>query len=394
MAPRATLDDVLKKASVWLGHSGIQNTSRNKKMRGAVSAWYELDKKIYPFLYSEITGYALSTWMFLYRITSDERFLRQARVAAGWLVDNALHRDGGVRTRFYLVKRYVSPNYCFHHGRVYAFDTAMVGYGLLQLFNKVKEERFLKAVQQILGFLIRRMKKRDGMYYSYFDSKKKRCGENFEKWSDQAGSFHAKLALLYIDYYRTTGIELYKTEAVDLLDTVIKIQEKNGRFVTGKKDDSTHLHPHAYTLEGLVYGGLHLKEKRYWDAAQRGFEWMLGGISSDGSVSSIFEKGQFSHHERSDIVGQALRLGSILYAATPKTMARYLPLFWRIRRHLAMFQYQAKSGQSGGFIYGFATDGLMRNHLNAWSTMFALQATWMHEAFVVKKTRLCLDHFV
>src|SRR3989344_2292070 len=125
----------VKKAGRWLLFSGIQNQSRRTQLRGGVAAWYELDRKQYPFLYSEITGYALSALIFLHRVTGKAAYLQRAHLAAQWLLKNALQKDGGVKTRFYLVKHYVSPNYCFHYGRTHAFDAGMVGYGLLQLFK-------------------------------------------------------------------------------------------------------------------------------------------------------------------------------------------------------------------------------------------------------------------
>jgi len=379
----------ISSASQWLLRSGIQNSSSDKKLRGGVAAWYEPDKKIHPFLYSEITGYALSTWMFLHRIQPNPKFIRHARLAADWLMRNALLKEGGVKTRLYLVKHYVSPNYCFYFGRVYSFDTAMVGYGLLQLFKVRKDPRYLESVQIILDFLVGTMERKNGAYEAYYDSRRKQHGEDFDKWSDQGGSFHAKLALLFIDYYKITNDENYKKFAEQLLDAVIETQKKDGRFVTSQKDQSTHLHPHAYTLEGLLYGAVKLNHRRYLEAAMKGFQWMLRGVSNDGSVSSIYEGSSFSHHERSDIVSQTLRIGSILYALDSRKMKRHLPILLNIQRHLLLFQQQ-----TGGFVYGFATDGLMRNHWNAWSTMFAIQALWMYEAFVVQKKKLCLDSFV
>ena len=149
----------VKRASDWLSRSGIQNASRDPKLRGGVGAWYETDKKIYPFLYSEITGYALSTWMFLQAINPRSSSLPSAERAADWLIRNALFADGGVKTRLYLVEHYVSPNYSFDSGRVYAFDAAMVGYGLVQLAKRSPKPKYVQAARQILSFLLRRMRR-------------------------------------------------------------------------------------------------------------------------------------------------------------------------------------------------------------------------------------------
>jgi hypothetical protein len=384
----------VKRASDWLARSGIQNTSRDVKLRGGVAAWYETDKKLYPFLYSEITGYALSALVFLHTVRPHQAWLAAAERAARWLIRNALLDDGGVKTRLYLVDHYESPNYSFDGGRVYAFDTAMVGYGLLQLFKRVPRSDYAQAAHHVLDFLTRRMGRPDGTFWPYYDPRRGKCGEDLGKWSDQAGTFHAKLALFLIDFSRRPGYEALGGRARLLLDRILGAQKADGRFVTGRKDNSTHLHPHAYTIEGLLYGGVCLKNKRYLDSAFRAFEWMLRAVSRDGSVSSLYTPEGFSHHERSDIVAQLLRIGAILHALEPKRMRPRLATLEAVKRHLLLFQSNGAKASYGGFIYGAATDGLQRPHVNAWATMFALQALWMHEHFVEKGKPLTLECFV
>lgn len=369
--------------------------SRDPKLRGGVASWYEQENKQYPFLYSEITGYALSAFADLYRMTSQAVYLDRAELAARWLIQNAMTAEGGVKTRFYLVPHYVSPNYCFHYGRVYAFDAAMVGYGLIQVHKFRPRPEYEQAVKRIASFLMNRLGTRDGQFYPYYDSGKHKIDEDLAKWSDQRGVFHGKLALFLIDAYREFGNKAYRTAARRLLDGVTRRQEKSGRFVTGRKLKDTHLHPHAYAVEGLLYGAVHLKDKRYLRSAVRAFEWMTNAVSQDGSVSSTYAAGRFSHHERSDIVAQTLRIGSILCALIPAKRKRYAPLLQRIHDHLTLFAYAPKkSVQAGGFIYGADTDGLVRIHLNAWATMFALQALRLYDQCVIKKKKLSLEHFV
>ncbi len=391
---KRAISSAIDQASCWLAGSGIQNSGKDEKLRGGVAAWYELGEDQYPFLYSEITGYALSAFLFLYRIRGEKKMLGYAEEAAEWLIRNALHADGGVKTRLYLVPHYVSPNYSFHQGRVYAFDTGMVGYGLLQLYTATKKDRHLDAIHKIARFLAHRMRRQDGTFCPYYDPSAKKCEEDLKKWSDQRGTFHAKLALFFIDYYRLTRDPAYKKYALSLLDASLEAQAADGRFVTGRKDKSTHLHPHAYTLEGLLYGGVFLGRADYLKAVIRGWEWALAGVSEDGSVSSIYADRSFSHHERSDIVAQVLRIGAALYALSPSKMNPHRGLLKKIKDHLLIFQYEAGTRQKGGFIYGAATDGLIRDHLNAWSTMFALQALWMYAEFVEKKKPLNLENFI
>lgn len=379
--------NAVRLAGRWLKQSGIQHKN------GGVAAWYEADTGLYPFLYSEITGYAISTYLFLNTVRRDPQAIRAAHRAASWLIRSAAAPKGGVKTRLYLVKNYESPNYSFHRGRVYAFDTAMAGYGLTQLAAHSGNKEYLEAAGALLRFLMKRMVRPDGTFWAYLDPRTGRCGEEPDKWSDQSGSFHAKLALFLLDYARTAGDPEVRRSALQLLNRAASAQETNGRFVTATADKSTHLHPHAYTLEGLIYGAWHLRNDRFLHAALKGFEWMLRAVSDDGSVACLFVRNRFTHHERSDIVAQLLRVGSMLYAIYPARMRRHLDILERVKRHLMLFQYRG-DGQAGGFIYGSATDGLLRFHFNAWASMFALQALWMHDAFVLRREPLRTDPFI
>jgi hypothetical protein len=385
--------EVLSTAS-WMLRSGIQNRSPKSRLKGGVSAWYEIHDRRYPFLYSEITGYAIASYMFMNRIHPDPVWLSASKSAANWLVKNAFHASGGVRTRYYLVKDYQTPNYSFHAGRIYAFDTAMVGYGLLQLHKIYPRSSYWKWIQKSHHFLTKKLKTRHHYPSAYWDQKNDVHMRNGEKWSDQTGSFHAKVSLFLIDYYRFTRKAGDRREAVRLLDAILLQQKPDGRFVTNRNDKSTHLHPHCYALEGLIYGAHFLEDSRYLKAAVKGFRWLRQAISDSGSVSSIYERTGFAYHERSDIVAQVLRLGSVLHrwGAGKNIMDR--TLLKKMRDHLLTFQFNEAGSQNGGFLYGADTDGRLRIHLNAWASMFSLQALWMFDAFVMRGRRVNLESFI
>ena len=87
------------------------------------------------------------------------------------------------------------------------------------------------------------------------------------------------------------------------------------------------------------------------------------------------------------------RIGSILHAdgGAPVLDARELR---KLREHLGLFQFAETGGQCGGFLYGSDTDGRIRIHLNAWATMFALQAIWMYETSVGKGRPANLEQLI
>lgn len=379
----------------WLRSSGIQQKDGDPRRRGGFACWYELGSRGYPFLYSEITGYGATTWLFLERVAPAAGQERAARIAGEWLLRRAVLPSGGVRTRYYLIPSYETPNYSFDRGRLYTFDSAMVGYGLLQIHRYSGDKRYAEACRRILRFLLGCMKKKTGRFWPYYDPRRRRFGETVGKWSDQGGPFHAKIALFLLEYSRWTGDESAKIAARRLLDATLRCQRPDGRFVTDRADRSTHLHPHCYALEGLLFGGYFLSEERYLRGAEAGMRWARQAVGEDGSVSSLYRSHRFVHHERSDIIAQILRLGSILYRLSPRCLGPDpAGLLRRLHDHLLLFQYRQEGRQKGGFLYGADTNGLIRPHLNTWCAMFALQALWMYDRFVLQKAPLELECFI
>ena len=57
----------------WLTLSGIQHVGDDRRLNGGVFAWYDLAEQRYPYLQSEITGYAISMFVFLNRISGEGR---------------------------------------------------------------------------------------------------------------------------------------------------------------------------------------------------------------------------------------------------------------------------------------------------------------------------------
>src|SRR3989338_10742223 len=104
-------------------------------------------------------------------------------------------------------------------------------------------KEYLEAAGALLRFLMKRMVRPDGTFWAYLDPRTGRCGEEADKWSDQSGSFHAKLALFLLDYARTAGDPEVRRSALQLLNRAASAQETNGRFATPTTHKNTHLHP-------------------------------------------------------------------------------------------------------------------------------------------------------
>ena len=60
-------DRSIKASNLWFLDSGIQNVNICKDVDGAFNSWFDTNKNDYYYAYSEITGYGITTLLFLDR---------------------------------------------------------------------------------------------------------------------------------------------------------------------------------------------------------------------------------------------------------------------------------------------------------------------------------------
>lgn len=353
--------DSFSSVVAWINTSGIQSEE------GGFYAWYDATKDEYSYLYSEITGYGVTTLLFLYRLYGDEIFLRKAEKAGQWIIEKALHPCGGVRTRLYHSKVKANPLYSFSEENIFSFDTGMVLYGMINLYHTTKKENFLKISVMLADFLLTKMQNKDGSFAPMYNAKKNAIifpKEN--KWSNQAGGFHAKVALGLVDLFTLTREERYREAALKICDYALTTQEPCGRFITDKISSTTHIHPHCYAAEGLWYAGSILSVSRFISSAKRAMQWIFKYISV-GSVNELYSSlsDNFNMVQRSDIIAQALRLG-VIFSLDAKLAA--------LKSELLTYQYaNCDSPHNGGFLFTKES-----GHINSWCGMFSLQALYFY----------------
>src|SRR3989338_3442009 len=106
----------------WMTKSGIQNEAGEHA--GGFNGWYDIDRKTYPFVYSEITGYGITTLLFM-------NSLKVARRPedARWIMNRAMLKVArrpedaiqiGARTRAYNTEP--DDMYSFESNMLLIFD--------------------------------------------------------------------------------------------------------------------------------------------------------------------------------------------------------------------------------------------------------------------------------
>lgn len=371
----------------WLRDSGIQVRSDKPSTEGGVAAWFDLDRNSYPFIYAEITGYAVNAFLFQQEVTGDPSYLGSASRAGDCLLKNRCSKTGLVQTRYWLDET-KAPYYdqCF-----FTFDQWIIVYGLACLAEVSQEPRFRDGAISIAKFLLAQTVRGDGFFYPLFDVAQQRAVEFGDKWSRQAGSFHAKALMALSKLASLTGDPLYRDRAERLLRKTLSVQSADGRFVTQDNEDSTHMHPFLYTLEGLASYALSEKKQEILPAVERGVRWILDRQNDDGSVYCFFKDGKLRPFIRADVMSQTLRMASVLMQQN--LLTGYAPSLEKLRKKLETYQV-AEGTQAGGFMYGQEENGSSHAHVNAWVTMFASQAMCIHDGLRNSRPAYDMSFFV
>ncbi len=357
-------------AFAWMLHSGIQDLSSAPEKKGGVNAWFDVRTQSYPFLYSEITGYAVNAYLFAHTQTGEPAYLAAARMAADWLIRQEFPENGLIRTRVNH-DHFRTP---YFEEWVFTFDQWIIVYGLVCLAEAAKDKTYLNHACRMADFLLKETVRPNGLFFPVYHIGRKEPEATGDKWSRQSGGFHAKALMALDKLQELTGNPAYTAAAKKLFTATLQLQQPDGRFITQDSEGSTHLHPHLYTVEGLLQHGLFHGNNDALQAAQRGVEWALKGQRADGTVFSFFKDGALQPFTRADVLAQTLRTAVRLQQEGLLTGRE--ESLKKLRDKLLSFQVQ-QGPMRGAFFYGQEQDGSIHYHLNAWVTMFAAQALWL-----------------
>jgi len=374
------LDKNIEAATNWILNSGIQGSD------GGFNSWYDLDKKTYKYKYSEITGYGITTLLFLNKINPNNIFIEKAKAAARWLINNSMHPCDGFKTRSYYPREDENEEYSFNNSRIFSFDTGIVLNGLINLYKETKDERLLNYSLRSTNFLINKMQRDDGLFNTTYDPNNDEMINTLQRWSSQSGSYHAKIAIPLINLYEITNNEEFKEAAIKICGSSLKFQVEDGRFISFADSNDTHLHPHLYTLEGLFYVANKLRSEKqsslYIDSVKKSLFWTLKNQKNTGGFPQLYyhkEKKQ-NEFERTDINAQVLRK-SLLLRSYGILGEEYDHKINMALERLKSFQHFSDEKTNGGFYFGYDQNGEKLNHLNSWCTMFALQGLIYYNQF-------------
>jgi len=231
-----TVEQRIEAAGTWFLDSGIRFP------HGGVARLYRSDLQQNASVSTEITGYAASILLAMYRDSADPRFLAAAESAIDFLIHTAWHK-----------KLEAMP---FEHGNglcpAYFFDTGIVARALLAGFRLTKNERYREAARACCDSMARDFDNGSGFNPVIELPTKRPPTADESRWSLAPGCYQLKAALAWRELWEATGESKYH----DLYHTVLEYSLiTHVRFLPGSPHEDKimdRLHAYCYFLEGLL----------------------------------------------------------------------------------------------------------------------------------------------
>jgi len=345
----------------WILHSGIMGEP------GYFHCWYDLKSGSYPFVYTEMLGYGISTLLYFHEKTGDRSYLDKAVRTGEWLVDNLFFDGGALVWKFFFESQEMD-------GVQYAFDNGVCARALIDLSRISGDRKFLAPALRSINWVTNQMDKTDGSYRARYDPD---TGVyDGSRWSHLPGSHHAKIGMGLIG--AADSNDVYRARAEQLGDWVLSLQREDGRFLTNLGREETYVHAHCYAAEGLLYMGRELEVARFIDASRGACEWLTTIQKADGAVGRWYDpKSGLSSDDNVDALAQAVRLWLVSEDGGPDCHV-YRSNIGKGIGHLLRYQSTSEDPRaSGGFHYA-RLDGRMVPHINCCVSLFASQVLQMY----------------
>jgi hypothetical protein len=331
--------------------SGIQEPD------GGVARYYLADTQQNRAVSTEITGYAVSAFAYLYSLTNDERYRRAAMRSASYLTrvawDSELElfpfeRTGEGQERL-----------------AYFFDCGIIVRGLLSLWRVIGDGDLLDIASRCGRSMASSFMAGAGEFHPILRLPDKLPLPRADQWSRMPGCYQLKSALAWRDLHQATGEADYLNWYEDLLAGFLRTHES---FLPGAEGGRVmdRLHAYCYFLEAIL-PRLDRPEARR--ALASGIECVSHYLREIGP-----------RFARSDVYAQLLRLR--LLAGAAEVIPVDEPSARIEADALASFQREHSDRRiRGGFYFAKRGDQL-QPHVNPVSTAFALQALAMWRQFL------------
>lgn len=338
-------------AAQWLLESGIQEPS------GGVARYYRTDLRANYRVSTEITGYAASTFVWLYRLSGDERLREAATRAANFLLDRTWDRASGLFPFEY------AADGDFAEPLAYFFDNAIVVRGLLALWRLSRRHELLEAAHRCGAAMAREFPHEDGFHAALMLPDLDPAPAD-ERWSRNPGCYHLKAALAWRELELAGFAGEFDAAWRRALDHALATSQ-SFLSLSPEAPVMDRLHAYLYFLEGLLACAERAECRR---ALADGIERVADLLER---IAPAFERG--------DVRAQLLRVK--LYADA--LAVRELGQAEAEREVSRILEFQVEDPDArirGGFRFGRKA-GQWMPYVNPYTTAFAVQALEMWRAW-------------
>ena len=312
----------IESAINWLSESDIRNKDKDKISFGGINNGYNWQSKEYSYVYSEMTGYAINSFLNIYKCLGEEKYLQYAKEAAHYLL--RLQSEDINKIEYGAIPHSLTLAELRIVKRYWTFDNAMILHGLANLYLILKEEKYYDACLKLGNWLLK-MQKQDGSFFSFYDADEETEHHDWKEFHGDDGCLHIKNTLGLLKLAEISNDEKYYSAARKVCDWGEQLQDDDGIFWANPKKKYVFMHAHCYATEGYLYAYYILKNQKYLTVALVSGDALIKLQNKDGSLYRI-HKNRFSIKSRIkeiilpwktvDATAQAVRIWLILYSIT------------------------------------------------------------------------------
>lgn len=394
------MDKNIDAAVKWLCESDILNKDNGKASFGGINNGYLWRDKKYQYVYNEITGYAINSFMTIAKWLGRENYLQHAINAADYLIrhqgpDDVQMAYGAVSHSLSLPELKNTTNY-------YSFDNAVILHGMINLYLRTGDKKYRDASFMIATWLLS-MQKADGSFYSFYDTQRNVIEHPYDEFFFDSGCLHVKnaIGLMYMNHISDN--RQYYNAALKLCNWGERLLDKDGLFWANTRKKYVFTHAHCYATEGYLHA-FHLSSKQeYLAIARQAGDALLRLQNRDGSLYRIYKNKlsmrrwlgkkyrlsfkQWRSERRSpwktvDATAQSARIWALLYSLTGKKT--YLDASKKALDFISHHQVTDSDDQNmyGGFYYQLCDTHpekmvILNGGMYTWCTQFGLSAHMM-----------------
>jgi hypothetical protein len=334
----------------WLLASGVQLASGPHQ--GGVAGWLTTGQTP-AFIYPEITGYYLTWLAFGHARQSNGHHDRAAKAhrALQWL-SRQVQSQQKLPTRVYLSSQAED----WRNRACFAFDWAMVIRGAAAARELLDSPEIEVVISSGLEFLKRCCTPDHDL--KPFDLNNKDDSTALpERWSSRPGPYLLKVA---------AALQLACQESLEgVLNESCRHLVSRWSTSPAASPAARELHSLLYSVEGMLLLGVCQPGGYHWKLAAERFELLL---ESELPNARLLRTREDHFEAQSDVLGQALRIGSILMSHGFLRGDAWKERLSGVARELRGFV------SSDGAVAFDRRKEPDRPHWNAWSAMFACQA--------------------